>query len=170
MLILAIDPGPTESGYVAWDGARVHLCGTGIPTAALFSAVLPAALRLPRDERGITLAVERVACYGAPVGEAVLETVYLSGRLDEWWRQTTGQSAVRATYGQVALALVQSRGAKESQVRQHLIDRFGAPGTRKAPGVLYGVHGHAWSALALAVCVADRQDQAASAARKEGVA
>lgn len=42
-------------------------------------------------------------------------------------------------------------------MRQALIDRFGAPSTKKAPGLLYGVSSHMWAALALAVCAHDRR-------------
>ena len=44
----------------------------------------------------------------------------------------------------------------DKYVRQALIDRFGEPGTKKNPGRLYGVSGHIWAALAVAITAADR--------------
>jgi hypothetical protein len=159
-LILAIDPGPTESGYCAWNGARVVACGTDVCNEVLRRETLPAVLRMQREleGRGINLAIEKVACFGAPVGALVFETVFFSGRLSEWWEGTTGRAAIRLTFGDVTLHHCLTRRAKESQVRQALIDRFGAPGTKAAPGLLYRVHGHAWSALGLAVAVFDQYE------------
>ena len=152
--ILAVDPGPVHSGYAVWDGSVVA-SGSEVTNARLLAETLPIILAQPRDARGIVLAIERGACYGAPVGDTVLETVDLSGRLDEWW-QTTGQEAVRVRYSDVALHHCLSRRAKESQVRQALLDRFGAPGVKRDPGVLYGVMGTPHARSALAVCVWDR--------------
>jgi hypothetical protein len=41
--------------------------------------------------------------------------------------------------------------AKDPNVRQALLDKIGPVGTKKNPGPLYGVSGHGWSALAVAV-------------------
>jgi hypothetical protein len=35
-------------------------------------------------------------------------------------------------------------------VRQALLDKYGAPGTKKAPGLTYGISSHVWAAFALA--------------------
>jgi hypothetical protein len=40
--------------------------------------------------------------------------------------------------------------AKDPNIRQALIDKYGAPGTKKNPGPTYGVSSHLWSALAIA--------------------
>ena len=69
---------------------------------------------------------------------------------------------VRPFFHHVRLHLCHASRAKESHVRRALLDRLGEPGTKKAPGVTYGVHGHCWSALALAVTVADAVDGAAA--------
>lgn len=156
-LILSIDPGPETSGYVIWNGRAVSDCAGELPNAEVLvrvgniaSGVVPAF--------GDCLAIERVACMGAPVGDLVLETVFWSGRFAECWAQHTTCPVVRLRYGDVTLHHCNSRRAKESQVRQALIDRFGKPGTKAAQGLLYRVHGHAWSALALSVAVFDQQE------------
>lgn len=158
MTILGLDPGPARSGYCVWDGARVMACGTDIPNETLLRETLPILLATARDERGIDLAIERVAYYGMAVGDPVFETVYWSGRTAQWWYGTTGREAIRLRFADVGLHHCHSRRAKESNVRQALIDRFGAPGKKAAPGLLYRVHGHAWSALALSVAVFDQQE------------
>lgn len=45
--------------------------------------------------------------------------------------------------------------AKDANVRQAIHDRLGAPGTKKAPGVTYGVTSHSIQALALALYAFD---------------
>ncbi|MBV8782506.1 MAG: hypothetical protein JO353_14005, partial [Phycisphaerae bacterium] len=52
--------------------------------------------------------------------------------------------------------------AKDGNIRQALIDRFGptkerAIGKKKSPGPLYGMSGDCWSALAVAVTYADQR-------------
>jgi hypothetical protein len=51
--------------------------------------------------------------------------------------------------------LCNSMRAKDANVRQALIDRFGPVGTKKQPGKLYGVATHYWAALGVAVYSAD---------------
>jgi hypothetical protein len=51
--------------------------------------------------------------------------------------------------------------ATDADVRDALIHRFGpgkekAVGKKKTPGPLYGVKGHGWAALAVAVTLADK--------------
>ena len=57
----------------------------------------------------------------------------------------------------VKLALCGDSRAKDANIRQALIDRFGgsaAVGRKAAPGPLYGITRDVWSALAIAVTYA----------------
>jgi hypothetical protein len=149
--ILALDPGPEQTGWVLYDGERVHS-----------SAVEPNAAMLERVEHwqsGATLAIEMIASYGMPVGREVFETCVWIGRFMQAWRDPAD---VRLVYRQdVKLHLCGSPRAKDSNVRQALLDLFprtggGATpqiGTKKQPGPLYGVSSHAWPALGVAVTV-----------------
>jgi hypothetical protein len=102
----------------------------------------------------IIVAVEMVASYGMPVGKEVFETVLQIGRLQEFSenRDVTFRLIYRL---QVKQHLCHDSRAKDSNIRQALLDRFGPPGTKKAPGVLYGIKSHLWSALAVAVYAHD---------------
>lgn len=168
MKIIGIDPGPLTSGYVVWSPllCRVLEAGTDVDNARLRREILPG-FGLRFGDTSMQLAVERVACHGRPVGEPVLETVFLSGRLCEWWELTTGQRAIRVPFSDIAHHFCHSRHAKESHVRQVLMDRFGGKGTAKAPGVFYKVAGHAWSAAALSVYVMDQAAQPGLAGRDD---
>lgn len=60
----------------------------------------------------------------------------------------------------IKLHLCNSVRAKDANIRQALIDRYGgkekAIGKKKSPGPLYGIKSHMWAALALAVTYHDQ--------------
>jgi hypothetical protein len=143
--LLALDPGPVKTALVRWDGRAVTL-----KTYAENDAVL-AQLR-ERSARGEPLAIEQVASYGMPVGVEVFETVYWSGRFAEAYGIERVRRIPRL---KVKLHLCHDSRAKDGNIRQALIDRFGKAGTKKAPGMLYGISGDLWAALALAVTAAE---------------
>ena len=101
---------------------------------------------------GGPIAIEMIASYGMAVGKEVFETCVWIGR----FVQAAGVDRVRLVYRKdVKLHLCGSPRAKDANIRQALIDRWGgkaeAVGTVKRPGPLYGVKSHAWAALAVAV-------------------
>lgn len=154
-LILAIDPGPVESALVLYDPA----------------AKRPVWARMQRNEdvdffgvepAGTRLAIEKIASYGMAVGESVFETCVVSGRLLERWEQLDGNWD-RIPRMAVKMHLCGSSRARDSNIRQALIDRYGgtraaAIGTKKAPGPLYGFADDLWAALALAVTAAETKE------------
>jgi hypothetical protein len=75
---------------------------------------------------------------------------------------------MRAT---VKAHLCRSAKAKDSNVRQALIDLFGgkenAIGTKKTPGPLYGISGDVWAALAVAVTWYDANMRTGAIATQE---
>lgn len=156
MIIAAIDPGPLTSGYVLWNTEipRVIDAGDDVTNAVLLRDVLPRMFGAA-GQREVRLAIEKVMCYGRPVGAPVLDTVFFSGRIAERWELRTGTPAAIVPFASVAAHFCHQNNAKESYVRQALMDRFGGKGTAKAPGVFYRVTGHAWSACALAVYIMD---------------
>lgn len=166
MLIFAIDPGPTSSGWCIWDtdgdpgrvvesgdeanhdlarrvtqASVAYLCGDGWASDAVHHLV-----------------IEQVMSYGRPVGATVFDTVFWSGWFARSW--TGDVSKVhRIPFIDVKMAICHDSRAKESHVWQAVRDMFpqtggGARpeiGTTGQPGPLYGVSGHARSALALAI-------------------
>jgi hypothetical protein len=69
---------------------------------------------------------------------------------------------------EVKTNLCGSMKAKDGNVRQALIDRFGgkekAIGKKKTPGPLYGFSADVWQALAVAITFADMRDAVERAA------
>ena len=159
--LIGIDPGTTHSGWVSLDG-NGHVVRAGI----LKNEALLAQLGQSLEERQQTLAIEWVSSYGMPVGREVFETCRWVGRFQEAWH-TPGE-VVFITRAEVKLQLCHSSRAKDQNVRQALIDLFqptggGAVpqiGTARHKGPLYGVHSHAWSALAVAVVASARAAKA----------
>jgi hypothetical protein len=149
VLILAIDPGTTESGWVLFDGERVH--SSAVETNAAMLG------RVKHWQSGTTLAIEMIASYGMPVGREVFETCVWIGRFIQAWHDP---DAVKLVYRKdVKLHLCGTSKAKDPNVRQALLDLFPRTGggktpqigTIKQPGPLYGVSTHAWPALGVAI-------------------
>lgn len=145
MILLALDPGTHETGWVRMLDGRIILSGV-MPNDRLVVA-------LARDKATNVLAIEMVASYGMPVGAEVFETVRWIGRFQQAFRDP---NAVRFVYRKdVKMHLCGSMKAKDANIRQALIDKLGPPGTKANPGPTYGVKSHAWAALAVAVTVMD---------------
>ena len=151
MTVLGIDPGPEMSAWVLWDGATVlnhqkegnaTLLGTLARDAFQRSDCLP------------TVVIEHIASYGMSVGAEVFETCVWIGRF--WEAADHCLHPVSRLYRRdVTLHLCGQARAKDSNIRQALIDRFGgkekAIGKKATPGPLYGIKADEWSALALAI-------------------
>ena len=90
-----------------------------------------------------------IAGMGMTVGQTTFETVRWIGRFQQAWRDP---DAVQLVYRrQVKTCICGNQQAKDQNIRLALIDRLGPQGKKAAPGPTYGVSGHAWSALAVAV-------------------
>lgn len=100
------------------------------------------------------LVIERIASYGMPVSETVFETVFWTGRFVEHAEGGRRQWD-RITRKEIKLHLCNSLRANDAAVIQALKDRFGEKGTKKNPGLLYGIKGDEWQALAVAVAYAE---------------
>jgi hypothetical protein len=158
--LLAIDPGPTQSAWLELrDGRPVRFAKE--PNAVVLQRVVD---RASADSGPTDLAIEMVASYGMPVGADTFETVLWAGRFMQAWCDARGEheevSVVRVYRQAVKLHLCGNVRARDSNVRQALIDRFGpgreaAIGRKASPGPLYGVANDVWSALAVAVTAAD---------------
>lgn len=142
-MILAIDPGTTSSGYVLFAG------GIAADSGVLANDRV---LEMVRTWPG-PLAVEMIASYGMPVGAEVFETVRWIGRFQQAYQDP---DAVRLVFRKdVKMHLCGTPRAKDANIRQALIDKLGAPGTKKNPGPTYGVRSHAWAALGVAVTASE---------------
>lgn len=142
MIILGIDPGSKESGYVYWDTVSQLITGYGILDN-------PKMLLEVEDFKYDILAIEVIRGYGIVAGDDTFDTCIWIGRFD------SGSMARLIPRKKIKQHLCGNTTTNDKYVRQALIDRIGPQGTRKNPGPTYGISGHMWSALAVAVTAAD---------------
>jgi hypothetical protein len=164
--ILAIDPGNTESAWVVVDATtRRPLHFAKQPNADVLRICYGYGPNVTYDH----VAIEMIRSYGMAVGAEVFETCVWIGRFTEALTvpDTASIGAVDTDLvyrSEVKLHHCHSTKAKDSNVRQALVDRFatGQPnhgkGTKAEPGWFYGFRADVWQAYALGVYIADTQE------------
>lgn len=161
MRILAIDPGPTKSGWCVIDADDCEPLEFGkSENAELLQKILTGSESVSADR----VVIEMVASYGMAVGADVFETCIWIGRFAEAirgnWSPFSEPELIKRH--PVKMHLCHNGSAKDSNIRQALVDRFAAgqpnhgKGTKAAPGWFYGFAADVWQAFALAVYEADR--------------
>ena len=154
--LIAIDPGPVSSGVclIESETYRPILAGK-FENESIMDVLFD---HLPEGR----VVIEMVAHYGTgmPAGKDVFETCVWIGRFIE---QFTQKYLVVETLPRksVKMNLCNSVRAKDSNIRQALVDRF-APGernygkgTKTQPGFFFGFSADAWQAYALGVTYID---------------
>ena len=167
-MIVAIDPGTTDSAWVAFNPqARKVVAWAREPNARVLERLRGRDSDFPLIGLEDSLALEMVASYGMPVGAEVFATVLWIGRFYEAWVERGGAPPSLIYRRAVKLHLCHDSRAKDGNIRAALLDLFGgkeaAVGRKAAPGPLYGMSGDGWAALAVAVTVAATQTTEAPA-------
>lgn len=140
--ILGIDPGNTHSAAVIIESGSI--------VEKYYAPNREFLDLLPGATPDCRVVCEMIASYGMPVGREVFETCVFIGRL-----MAIFPAMERVTRIQVKTELCKSARAKDGNVRQALIDIYGPPGTKKAPGGTHGISGDQWAALAVATAAAN---------------
>jgi len=153
-VILSIDPGTTQSAFVLLDKNLKPVEFGKYVNENVRSEIR----RLTRLHyiagKPVAVAIEMVASYGMPVGVEVFETCVWIGRFAEMAEQCG--SLVNFVYRKDEKTnLCGSMKAKDGNIRQALIDRFGPVGTKKNQGWFYGVSKDVWAAVAVGVTYHD---------------
>jgi len=143
--ILAIDPGNTNSAYCVISTPELRpLESKIVPNEELLRFIKE------NSDKGHTIfAIEMVASFGMPVGAEVFETVFWIGQLYAAAEQY--QHRGRIPRMAVKMHICHNSRAKDANIRQALIDRFGPVGVKKSPGWFYGFKSDMWSAYAVGV-------------------
>lgn len=152
-MIIAVDPGTETSGFVIYDEVNkiVGMAVAEMPNAEVL-ANLYQTTKVSEDAAPIVVC-EWIESFGLAVGKEVFQTVRWIGRFEEAML-SKGRPFYTVTRKQVKINLCHSMLAKDKNIRRVLLDMFGgdkAVGTKKAPGPLYSVSSHSWSALAVAM-------------------
>ncbi len=147
MMILAIDPGNEYSAYCLVDKSTYK--------PIEFNKVKnDELLKIIKGNLYDELIVEMVASYGIAVGQTVFETCVWIGR----FIQACNTNYHFIYRKEEKMNLCNSMRAKDSNIRQALIDRFGIVGTKKNPGWFYGFKSDIWSAYAVAITFLDKEN------------
>jgi hypothetical protein len=118
-IVLAIDPGPELSAWVRFlAGAPGRVLQSGKQANAEILSMLTTGSPLATAD---ALVIEQIAAMGMAVGAETFETVFWSGRFAQAW----GRHFHRVKRHQVKSHLCGNQRAKDPNIRQALIDRWG---------------------------------------------
>ena len=157
-MILAFDPGNEYTAYCLIDDDRRPVEFGKVPNKDALVYVYHHA----GDTRIEAVVIEMVASYGMAVGKSVFETCVMIGRLTE---------AAEMSYFPVdyicrieeKTTICHDSKAKDSNIRQALIDRFAqhdlknGKGTKKNPDWFYGFAKDEWAAYAVGTTWLDKK-------------
>ncbi len=152
MIDFGLDPGTERSALVAFNGERVlfHVVAENAELLEKLSEPVWANLGRP------ILIIEKIESYGMAVGESTFTTVFWSGRFAQAWFPRRFEQMGRRIVKQ---HLCHTARATDSNIRQAILDRFGgekAIGRKASQGPLYGLKGHEFAALAVALTFYDQ--------------
>lgn len=144
--VFAIDPGNFDTAFFILNGDKT-INSFGKVANESFLAQLRIAVAV--DESGgfgTVFACEMVACYGMVAGASLFETALMIGRI----REIVGPELRLVPRSSVKSTI---KGRNDSEIRTKLIEQYGKPGTKSAPGPTRGIVADMWAAFALAETV-----------------
>lgn len=156
--IIAIDPGTTHSAFciIEREDMRPKVFGKYENSYVLAT--------LGRTETVQTAVIERLACYGMPVGREVLETCEWVGRFTE--AACRAGKAVHYVYRRdEKMTLCHNVRANDATIKRALIDRFAkhdlrsGKGAKANPDWFYGFARDIWQAYAVGVTWIDGETE-----------
>ena len=139
-MIIAIDPGNIESAYCMMD---IDL--KPVEFGKVKNDDLLTMLEMSTYEHKTV--IEMIASYGMPVGKEVFETCVWIGR----FHQASFHPPAYVYRKDVKMHICGNTRAKDANIRQALIDRFGPVGTKKEKGHFYGFKSDIWAAYAVGI-------------------
>lgn len=153
--ILALDPGPNETGFVLiWREGGIISKGVK-PNDFILNLIDST------DQSETMIAVETISSYGKMVGNDIFDTCIWVGRFIQ--SANYPEEVSKVSRRDVKLHICGTTRAKDKDIRAALIERCGEPGTKKNPGPTHGIASHAWAALAVALTVKDTLDETSKA-------
>lgn len=162
-MLLAIDPGNTQSAYCLLDKDRKPVEHGKVPNEQLMEYVRHYRENHPENAYRLdAVVIEMVASYGMAVGKEVFWTCVMVGRLTE--AAESIHVPVDYIYRmEEKMTLCHDSRAKDTNIRQALIDRYAkhdlknGKGTKQNPDWFYGFANDTWSAYAVGISWLDKQ-------------
>jgi len=155
MRILSLDVGTTESAFALMDHSLANPLvkfGKILNEDIEWEIISP----VTGNPRADIIAYEEFASYGMPIGESTMRSIWWNG----YYCRICDEIGVKyapVLRKDVKMHLCQTMKAKDCNIRQALIDRYGEPGTKKNPGILYKVSKDVWSAIAINITYYDKE-------------
>ncbi len=149
--ILCVDPGATHSGVAFLENGMLRWSDSAMPNGALLEK-----LKYLKDKGG-AIAMEEFESYKLAIGQPSVQTIFWSGRFYE----ASGWPVELFTRKEVKIFMLGRVGVKNSKkaTRDALLTLYPADGggktpqigTKRKPGPLYGLTGHAVSAMEVGI-------------------
>jgi hypothetical protein len=117
MTILAIDPGTTESAYLLLVDGKISEFAK-VPNTEMLNVIG----RIQYHHEHSVCVIEEVRSYGMVVGAEVFRTVFWTGMFAHAWGEVDLRFLGRK---QAVIHVCGSPGAKDANVRQAMLDRWG---------------------------------------------
>jgi hypothetical protein len=168
-MIMAIDPGPEESGYIVVDFGILLKPKNNCPYIVDFkicenSEIEKTIEKYSEWNMDLTVLVEKIKSYGMSVGESTFQTVFMSGRFSKI-AENCMVKFERIPRHAVKMHLCGNTRAKDKNIITAIVDRYDpmrrfglyGKGTKKNPGPFYGFSKHIWQAFALAITWSDKK-------------
>lgn len=158
-MILAVDPGNLQSAYCIIDKQTYKPIEFGKIDNNELRTKMCEDLRFYPIE---SFVIEMIASYGMAVGKEVFDTCVWIGRFIETFKCPFTYYIYRK---EEKLNLCGSMKAKDSNIRQALIDRFATfdfkngKGTKKQQDIFYGFSKDIWAAYAVGITWLDKQKE-----------
>lgn len=146
--ILCLDVGTTESAYVLMDEEYTPLEFGKITNQELLKKV--------KELNYSVLVYEEFQCYGMPIGESTIKSITWNGRYIQI-AVDKNIPVVPIYRAEEKMNLCHTMKAKDSNIRQALIDRFGEVGTKNKKGYFYGFKKDIWASYAVGVTYLDKE-------------
>lgn len=150
-MILAFDPGDEFTAYCLIDDDRRPVEHGKVENSEALAYLYQMA---QREKKPDAIVIEMVASYGMAVGKSVFETCVMIGRLTEA-ASIIGIVSDYIYRMEEKVTICHDSKAKDSNIRQALIDRFSqhdlknGKGTKKDPDWFYGFAKDEWAAYAV---------------------
>lgn len=150
--VIGIDPGNKETAVCIYNGTRIMYCDK-IDNETIVSRLSKQWTEASAvgDLAPPDIFIEDIQAMGMAVGQEVFDTAKMIGRMQQTLENRgTEYNMVKRT--EIKLHHCNTTRAKDTNIRQALIDRFGDKGTKKEPGFFFGISGNdQWSACAIAI-------------------
>lgn len=150
MIVIGIDPGAKQSGFVLWNPENETITYKDI----LDNEIIPSFIREAPPKS--IVAIEQLRGYGLRVGNDIFDSIWWSGRFAQA-AKSAGMPFYMLPRADICNHLTDNPKCGDKGIRDALIDRYGEQGNKKEPGRLYGIKSHMWAALAAAVVAGETE-------------